>query len=162
MSIQLICRPFITPIHLTASFLALPIHNSCFSSSTKLLVPNAFEHLSDINEHILTTFPWGAWILSPFTEDLPVAIQSVADLGRRPRNLVLQPNAVTTALFLCSLLWAGHLFAGWGPPNSYHMVVNFYNHNRPELDLNQHLRGAKASCTAHYWSLELGIALVNG
>lgn len=162
MSIQLICRPFITPIHLTASSLALPIHNSCFSSSTKLLVPNAFEHLSDINEHILTTFPWGAWILSPFTEDLPVAIQSVADLGRRPRNLVLQPSAVTTALFLCSLLWAGHLFAGWGPPNSYHMVVNFYNHSRPELDLNQHLRGAKASCTAHYWSLELGIALVNG
>lgn len=39
--------------------LALPIHNSCFSSSTKLLIPNVFEHPSDINEHILTMFPWG-------------------------------------------------------------------------------------------------------
>lgn len=136
----------------------LPTHDSCFSSSTKLLIPNAFEHLSDINEHIFTTLPWGTWILSPFTEDLPIAIQSVADLGRGPRNLVLQPSALTTALFLCSLLWAGHLFASRGPPKSYQMVINFYSHYKPELDLNQHLRGAKA----RYRSLELGIFLVNG
>lgn len=142
--------------------LTLPIHDNCFSSSTKLLIPNAFEHLGKINEHTLTTLLWGAWILSPFTEDLPMAIQAVADLERGPRNLVLQPSALTAALFLCSLLWAGHLFAGQGPPNSYHMVINFYSHYRPELDLNQHLRDAKALCIAHYWSLELGISLVNG
>lgn len=141
---------------------ALPTHDSCFSSSTKLLVPNAFEHLGDTNEHILTTLPWGVWILSPFAEDLPMAIQSVADPGRGPRNLVLQPSVLTTALFLCSLLWAGHLFAGGGPPNSYQMVINFYSHYRPELDLNQYLRGAKALCVARYWSLKLGISLVNG
>lgn len=141
--------------------LVLPTHNSCFSSSTKLLTPSEFKHLRDINEHILTPLPWGACILSPFTQDLTMAIQSVADLGRGPRNLVLQPSVLTTALFLCSLLWAGHLFDGQGPPNSYHMVINFYNHYRPELDLNQHLRGAKALCIDCYWSLEVGLPLVN-
>lgn len=85
----------------------------------------------------------------------------MADLGRGPRNLVLQPTALTTELFLCSLLWAWHLFTGQGPPNSYQMVINFYSRCRPELDLNQHLRGAKALCIAHYWSLELCISLVN-
>lgn len=84
--------------------LASPAHESCFSSSTKLLCPTAFEHLSNINEHILTRLPRGMWILSPCREDLPMAMQSVAELGMGPRNLVLQPRALTTVLFLCSLL----------------------------------------------------------
>lgn len=146
-------------IHLTASpwhcqytiaaFLVLPSSSFPMHLSIPVILMNISSQCS--REDIITIH-----------RGFAMAIQSVADLGRRPRNLVLQPGTVTTALFLCSLLWAGHLFAGWRPPNKRHMVINLYSHSRPELDLNQHLRGAKASCTAHYWSLEPGMALVNG
>lgn len=99
MSLQLICRPFIFPTHLS---LVQPIRRELLFSSTQLLTPSTSEHLGNINERLLAVLPRGAGILSPFTEVLPMAIQSVAELGMGPRNPGLQPSALTTVLFLCS------------------------------------------------------------
>lgn len=99
MSLQLIYRLFICPTHLS---LVQPIRRDSLSSSTQFLTPSTSEYLGNINEYLIAVFPQGARTLSPFTEGLPMAIQSVAELGMGPRNPGLQPSVLTTVLFLCS------------------------------------------------------------